>query len=150
MQTSRQRANRRLMQIPSDRNKTLQELETGVSKPTDEPAANRFDHPLRHKPLRDFTTEDLRIAINQHIGLPFLIPIAIERLELNPFARGEQHLGDLLLSILKVKTEFWRGEPQLLWRFQEVLIKLVPILQSLQAEISNFINRDDRFKRPDA
>jgi hypothetical protein len=135
------------MQAPFDRNKTLQELESLSESAVDTSVP---DHPLRQKPLRDFTTEDLRSLISQQIGLPFLVQIAIERLEVNPFARGEQHLGDLLLSVLKVKAEFWRNEPQLLWRFQEVLIKLLPILGSLQLEISNFINRDDRFNRPDA
>lgn len=135
------------MQTPFDRNKTLQELES-LSEPAMDPSVS--EHPLRQKPLRDFTTEDLRSLIGQQSGLPFLVLIAIERLEVNPFARGEQHLGDLLLSVLQVRTEFWRSEPQLLWRFQEVLIKLLPILGSLQSEISNFINRDDRFKQPEA
>jgi hypothetical protein len=133
------------MQTSFDRNKTLRELESG-----NDAAAHQPNHPLRHKPLRDFTTEDLRIMINQQAGLPFLVPLAIERLEVNPFARGEQQLGDLLLSVLKVKAEFWRGEPQLLWRLQEVLIKLLPVLESLQQGISSFINRDDRFSKPDA
>ena len=136
------------MQTPFDRNKTLRELEK--NELTIDASARQADHPLRRKPLRDFTTEDLRIMISQQVGLPFLISLAIERLEVNPFARGEQQLGDLLLSVLRVKAEFWRGEPQLLWRFQEVLIKLMPVLESLQLGISNFINRDDRFNRPDA
>jgi hypothetical protein len=135
------------MQTSFDRNKTLQELENiselafNVSVPSDA---------LRQKPLSDFTAEDLRNLISQQSSLSFLIPLALERLEVNPFARGEQHLGDLLLSVLRVKAEFWRNEPQLLWRFQEVLIKLLPILGSLQSEISNFINRDDRFNQPAA
>ena len=138
------------MQTQFDRNKTLRELESDASEPSIDDAARQPNHPLHHKPLRDFTTEDLRIMINQQRALPFLVPLAIERLEANPFARGEQHLGDLLLSVLRVKAEFWRGEPQLLWRFQEILIKLMPVLESLQLGISNFINRDDRFNKPDA
>jgi hypothetical protein len=87
------------MQTSFDRNKTLQELENiselafNVSVPSDA---------LRQKPLSDFTAEDLRNLISQQSSLSFLIPLALERLEVNPFARGEQHLGDLLLSVLRV------------------------------------------------
>lgn len=136
------------MQTQFDRNKTLRELEGETGGASVDDSAHQPNHPLRHKPLRDFTTEDLRILINQQRSLTFLVPLAIERLEVNPFARGEQQLGDMLLSVLRVKAEFWRGEPQLLWRFQEILIKLMPVLESLQQGISNFINRDDRFNQP--
>ncbi len=138
------------MQTQFDRNKTLRELESDAGEASVDASAHQPNHPLRQKPLRDFTTEDLRIMINQQRALPFLVPLAIERLEVNPFARGEQQLGDLLLSVLRVRAEFWRGEPQLLWRFQEILIKLLPVLESLQLGISHFINRDDRFNKPDA
>ena len=137
------------MDTSFNREQTLQELEGEGAAETDvDPAAEQLYESLRHKPLQDFSTEELRRLISQQLSLPFLVPLAIERLEVNPFARGEQHLGDLLLSVLRVRAEFWRAHQQLLWQFQEVLIRLLPILGSLQVEISNFINRDDRFNRP--
>lgn len=130
---------------------TLQELEG------DEGGELNFDsalaqtcRQLRLKPLQDFTTEDLRLMIGQQAGLPFLVPLAIERLGVNPFARGDDHPGDLLLSVLRVRPVFWREHPQLLWQFQEILLALIPTLEALRAEIARFVSQEERFKSSDA
>jgi CDI immunity proteins len=64
-------------------------------------------HGLRKKPLKDFSIEDLRICIGQQFFLGYLIPIAIEELEKNPFAEGDFYIGDLLEKVLDVKEEYW-------------------------------------------
>src|SRR5262245_24649584 len=43
-------------------------------------------HRLRHKPLREFTAEDLRFILGQQTGLPVLMPMALDVLEADPFA----------------------------------------------------------------
>jgi hypothetical protein len=65
-----------------DRNRSLQELE-GVDwgDPTDQSSLVTTCHRLRRRPLIQFTEEDLRIMIGQNISLPYLIPLAVERLE---------------------------------------------------------------------
>lgn len=65
---------------------------------------------LRKKQLQDFEIEDLRIMIGQNIGLKFLIPLAIEELELNVLAEGDFYEGDLLKNVLTSDVEYWKEE----------------------------------------
>lgn len=51
-------------------------------------------------PIGAFTVEDLRIVIGQRICLPWLFPIAIEKLEANPLLEARHYEGDLLASML--------------------------------------------------
>jgi CDI immunity proteins len=94
--------------IQFDTTKSLQELE---NKDWGEP---HFDsqlvqecHRLRRVPLKDFTTEDLRIMIGQNIGLDYLIHLAIEKLKQNPLVEGNFYAGDLLVNVLRSDPDFW-------------------------------------------
>ncbi|MGM9512265.1 contact-dependent growth inhibition system immunity protein [Larkinella sp. GY13] len=62
---------------------------------------------LRQTPLNQFSTEDIRLLIAEGISLPYLIPLALERLTKNPFAEGEFYPGDLFQSVLNVDLNFW-------------------------------------------
>ena len=64
-------------------------------------------HQLRKKPLKEFTTEDLRIMIGQNINLEFLIPLAIEKLKEDILAEGNYYEGDLLNNILNSEKQYW-------------------------------------------
>ena len=64
-------------------------------------------HELRKLPLDNFTTEDLRIMLGQQIALDYLIPLALEVLTINLFAEGDFFEGDLLKTVLAIKTDFW-------------------------------------------
>ncbi len=92
-----------------DRNKTLEQLEESYSEKTNFNSylVNNISA-LRKKPLAEFGIEDLRIMINQGIGLNHLIPIAVERLQENLFAEGDYYPGDLLNTVLKVKEDYWK------------------------------------------
>src|SRR5215471_5173937 len=70
-------------------------------------------HAIRRKPLRDFTIEDLRIMIGQNFSLEYLVPLAIEYLQRDPFAAGDFYEGDLLASVLRVQSSFWQQRPDL-------------------------------------
>ena len=70
-------------------------------------------HQLRHKPLGDFTVEDLRITVGQSVGLPHLLPIALSILESDPMAEGDLFPGDLLSSVMRVAESFWLSNPAL-------------------------------------
>lgn len=65
---------------------------------------------LRKKPLKDFTTEDLRIMIGQDIGLKYLIPIAIDILKSNILDEGDLYEGDLLKNVLTSDKNYWKDE----------------------------------------
>ncbi len=49
--------------------------------------------------------------IGQEIGLPHLLPVAIERLKGQPLAEGDYYPGDLLCSVLRIGATYWRSNP---------------------------------------
>jgi hypothetical protein len=59
------------------------------------------DRAMRRKPLRDLTDEELRLAISQKMGLRFLMPLAVERLEADPLVTGDMYEGALLGVVLR-------------------------------------------------
>ncbi len=94
------------------RDKTLLELEG------DSEAVTTIDRHLvkavrrlRELPIRDYRTEDLRLMIGQGMGLPYLVPIALDVLEADPFAKGDYYPGDLLKMVTSVPLAFWSDHP---------------------------------------
>lgn len=77
-------------------------------------------HRLRTKPLGEYDVEDLRIMIGQSIGLPWLLPLAIDRLEENPWASGDHYPGDLLKMTAGAKFS-WITQPDLRERLRAVI-----------------------------
>jgi hypothetical protein len=70
-------------------------------------------HRLRTVPLKDYRVEDLRLMIGQGVGLTYLLPRALDRLELHPFAEGDHYPGDLLAAVAAVPDSFWNARPAL-------------------------------------
>ena len=66
------------------RSKSLESLEKNFwgEIPKDESYLVTTCHTLRKKQLKEFNTEDLRIMIGQNIGLKYLIPLALETLNI--------------------------------------------------------------------
>ena len=64
-------------------------------------------------PLGEFYAEDLRLTIGQNLGLEYLVPLALEQLQEDPFAEGAYSPGDLLVSVLGANGEFWQAHPDL-------------------------------------
>jgi len=90
--------------------KTLEQLENDTwSEPTSESHLVTTCHRLRKVSLGEYDVEDFRIMIGQNIGLPYLIPLALDILNDNPLAEGDYYPGDLLKSVLTVDGEFWQA-----------------------------------------
>src|SRR5687767_7847702 len=97
-----------------DRSKSLQQLDgEDWGDPTFESHLVTECNRLRRVPLEDFTPENLRIMIGQDIGLPYLIPLALEVLRSNPFVSGDFYEGDLLAVVLRADSRFWVASPKL-------------------------------------
>jgi hypothetical protein len=122
-----------------ERNRSLQELDgQDWGEATFPSYLVRTCHALRRKPPRDFTVEDLRIMIGQNISLEYLVPLAIERLQRDPFAAGDFYPGDLLGSVLKVQSSFWQQRPDLR-QVVEAIVALIPDFPDiLDKELSVF------------
>jgi hypothetical protein len=112
--------------------KTLDELEGVVwGPPNYDSYLVQTCHRLRTKPVGQFDVEDLRIMIGQNIGLPYLVPLALDRLEANPWAAGHMYPGDLLK--MTAQSEFaWAGRADLRHRFCNILRRAIDEIPRLQ------------------
>jgi hypothetical protein len=121
-----------------DRNKSLQQLEDcDWGEPQYDSHLVIECHRLRRVPLREFSVENLRIMIGQSIGLEYLMPLALERLEENPFAKGDYYPGDLLVNVLGCDARFWQQHAD--WRrriaaIAERAISLFPAMSEIASK----------------
>jgi hypothetical protein len=95
-------------------------------------------HRLQKKSICCFTVEDLRIMIGQDIGLRYLMPIAIERLEEDPLAEGDFYPGDLFANVLRVRPDFWVVNPDMVPVIESILARLHPIPDELEPAVAEF------------
>ena len=63
---------------------------------------------LRRKKISELDSDDIRILISQNIGLKYLVPEAIEILQKNIFEEALYYPGDLLLTLLNIKDDYWQ------------------------------------------
>ena len=78
-------------------------------------------HALRRRPIAELGIEDLRVMIGQHVGLPVLVPRALQVLEADPLAEGDFYPGDLLVAVVRVPAAYWIGDPRSRARLDRVL-----------------------------
>ncbi len=127
----------------ADCERTLQELEgSDWREPEYGSHLVTTCHRLRRTPLQVFTVEDLRIMIGQGIGLPWLVPLALERLEEDPLVEGDYYPGDLLGSVLGIEAGFWRNHPDLRNSIEEIIRRSPALPKELQDRLAAF-NRPD-------
>ncbi len=136
-----------------DRSKSLQELEAeDWGEPTYDSHLVTECHRLRRVPLRAFSPEDLRIMIGQQIGLPYLIPLALELLRSDPFTAGDCYEGDLLAAVLRADSRFWLASPELraeAARIAQQALSLLPTLDETDRQTAqeSLTDAHDIFQR---
>jgi CDI immunity proteins len=117
-----------------DRRKCLQELERDDwGEPSFQSHLVTTCHALRRKPLCEFTAGDLRIMIGQNISSRFLMPMALEQLENDPFVEADFYPGDLLLTVVHCDPQFWAAHNDLLQRIRSIVNRARDALRSLDA-----------------
>ena len=95
-------------------NSTIEELEgERWGEPTYPSHLVSECHRLRTIQLRLFTVENLRIMLGQNIGSRYLVPIALDHLDVEPFVEGDFYPGDLLCNVLSLPHSFWVDHPAL-------------------------------------
>jgi len=118
-----------------DTTKSLTELE---GKDWGEPGLDSYllqtCYNLRYKPLKYFEIEELRLMVDQDVGLQYLLPIALEKLEADPLVRGKQFKGDLLCSVLCADPKFYRRNPHLRQRVERVVAAALAAKNLLPAQ----------------
>ena len=109
--------------VNAEMDRTLQELE---GEDWGEPKFSSYVvttcHSLRRKPLRELTIEEIRLAIGQQMGVRFLLPVAIERLQSDPLASGDMYEGALLKNVLTAAVSANLDEDRL-WDLDSVVVR---------------------------
>ncbi|MEV6018275.1 MULTISPECIES: contact-dependent growth inhibition system immunity protein [unclassified Streptomyces] len=125
----------------SHRDRSLEELERDCW-----PAPSAGDtrllttaHALRRRPIGELTVEDMRLLIGQDIGLPHLLPLAVEVLRENPMAEGHMYEGDLLSAVLTRNPSVWAEFSGLGPEFRGFISKLTDLPPDLQRKVERFL-----------
>jgi hypothetical protein len=93
---------------------------------------------LRSKLLKDYTIEDLRLSIGQHIGLIWLVPLALAQLQQDLLAEGDYYPGDLLSSVSSLPDSYWQENPDSLKSLVQLLQAQLPASTPTDMPASTF------------
>ena len=106
----------------TDLNKSLEVLERDVwNEPSFGSYVVKTCHAARKKPLGTFSDEEIRCLIAQKVGLRYLLPIAVARVEREPMAEVAYFPGDLLLVLLRLEIGDWSQNRTELLRFSALI-----------------------------
>jgi len=70
-------------------------------------------HALRKKALCTLTDDELRLAVGQEMGFPYLLDLAFERLAEDPLLDTGCFPGDLLANLIRMTDDAWTVRPEL-------------------------------------
>jgi hypothetical protein len=70
-------------------------------------------HRLRAIQIEKLEPKDIRLLIGQHVGLQYLVPLALDILSNDLFTDTELYQGDLLQNVIRVNKEFWDNNKDL-------------------------------------
>jgi hypothetical protein len=95
-------------------NKSLEQLEGEVwGEPDYDSYVVTTVHALRKKPLLLLSDEELRLSLSQKVGAPWILELAVRRLEEDPLRSGDFNPGDVLACALRLPEAAWSSQPML-------------------------------------
>ncbi|MER7694978.1 contact-dependent growth inhibition system immunity protein [Streptomyces sp. NPDC097610] len=129
------------MTRPLNRDRSLEELERACwpAPSADDTRLVTTAHVLRLRPIGELTVEDMRLLIGQDIGLPYLLPLALEVLRENPMAEGDMYEGDLLSAVLTRNPSAWAELSELGRELRVIVSKLPRLPPVLQQRVERFL-----------
>jgi hypothetical protein len=124
-----------------DRDRSLDELERAhwPAPSADDTSLVTAAHALRRRPIGELTVEDVRLLVGQGIGLPYLLPLALEVLRENPMAEGDMYEGDLLSAVLSRNPSAWDELPALGRELRAIVSKLTGLPPVLRQGVERFL-----------
>jgi hypothetical protein len=129
---------------------TIEQLErSDWGEPSYDSYVVRTVRSLRKKPLHSFSDEELRLALSQRVGLPWVAELAIQRLEEDPFRGGDFHHGDVLEQMLRLPTQFAIEQPSLSARLKALAVAVEAAMKqfehdeqhALRAALASYLNQ---------
>ncbi|MFE9400094.1 contact-dependent growth inhibition system immunity protein [Streptomyces flavidovirens] len=122
---------------------SLEELdgERWPPPPDDATSLVRAVHALRRRPIGSLKVEELRRLVGQGVGLPWLLPLAVDILEETAPAEaaGEFYDDDLLSSVVTRSQTVWIEYPELARRLRDTVTTLRYLSSDLKAEVDGFL-----------
>lgn len=126
-----------------DRGRTLEELEgrRWPDPPVDTAALVRNVHELRRRPLGTLEPHELARLIGQDVGLPWLLPLAVEiiRNTAPQQAEGGWFDDDLLYAVVTRKPDLWAAAPELARELKATVAVLTGVSRYVRQEIAAFL-----------
>ncbi|MFK4071771.1 contact-dependent growth inhibition system immunity protein [Streptomyces sp. NPDC029674] len=126
-----------------DRGSTLEELEgrRWPPPPADATPMVRNVYELRHRPVGTLEPHELARLIGQDVGLPWLLPLAVEILRATApkQAEGGWFDDDLLYAVVTRKPEVWAAVPELASDLAETVAGLTDVSRYVRQEIAAFL-----------
>ena len=93
--------------------------------------------PLKSNPTCLLLFFSLFHAIHHNLGLPYIAPLAIERLRQDPLLEAARYPGDLLVALMESNMQFWLEEYSL-W------LEMIGILGEAVATINARMESEER------
>lgn len=95
--------------LPFNEFKSLAELdaETWASADLDDAEIALLARRVATKPVRRLEPGELLPLIRRGLSLEFAVPLAMTRLEDDPFLKASTHTGDLLVALMEASPVFW-------------------------------------------
>jgi hypothetical protein len=72
---------------------------------------------FRKIPLKDLEPGQIRLLIGQDVGIQYLLPLALNILEKNPYTECDFFSGDLLKCVAGIDMKYWADEKDLYEKF---------------------------------
>jgi hypothetical protein len=98
-------------------------------------------HELRRRPIGTLEPDELARLISQDVGLPWLLPLAVEILRATApgQAAGGWYDDDLLYAVVTRRPEVWADAPDLARTLKEAVAILTDLSRYVKDEVDGFL-----------
>ena len=131
------------MSTPVNRSLPLEQLEgrRWPNPPEDATSMVKNVHELRRRPLGELQAHELARLIGQNVGLPWLLPLAVEILRDTATAQaaGGWYDDDLLYAVVTSDADAWADFPALARDLKEIVTGLKDLSRYVKTEVDAFI-----------
>ncbi|MFF3329100.1 contact-dependent growth inhibition system immunity protein [Streptomyces sp. NPDC002888] len=132
------------MSQPIDRAKSIEQLDgqRWPAPPADATSMVRNVHDLRRRPIGTLEPHELARLIGQEVGLPWLLPLGVEKLRADVLdqAAGGFYDGDLLYVLVRRDPEVWRDCPDLARELKAIVGALPYVSSYVKSDIESFLS----------
>ncbi|WP_078622818.1 contact-dependent growth inhibition system immunity protein [Streptomyces prunicolor] len=131
------------MSTPVDRSRSLEQLEgqRWPAPPEDTTSMVKNVHELRRRPVGELQTHELARLIGQNVGLPWLLPLAVEILRDTAATQttGGWYDDDLLYAVVTRNAATWGEFPALARDLKEAVAGLKDLSRYVKTEVEAFL-----------